>query len=147
MFVVLHAAMIVAPIALYFIAVHPAWAWHYAVDPGHVPGLAIVPLVVGQAALVIGGWYGGALLIRRDRRRIGFYVLGGLVAVVALLALLLLHRLTTDASFDGYHAGRGAGFLEVELGWAVITSVMALLGSTGYAALELLRDGRRVRAR
>ena len=146
-FVVLHAAVVVVPIGLYFVAVHPAWAWHFAVDPAHVPGLAIVPLVVGQAALVVGGWYGGALLLRRDRRRLALYLLAGLVVAFGLSLTLLVDRLTTAATYTAYHAGRGAGFLEVELGWAVITSVMALCGSTGYVALELLRDGRRVRAR
>jgi hypothetical protein len=147
LFVVLHAAVVVAPIGLYFVAVHPAWAWHFAVDPAHVPGLAIIPLVITQAALVIGGWYGAALLIRRDRRRFAIYALIGLLAGFGLAVTLLLDRLTTSATYQAFHAGRGAGFLEVELGWAVITSVMALVGSTGYVALELLRDGRRVRAR
>jgi hypothetical protein len=147
LFVVLHAAVVIAPVALYFCAVHPAWAWHYGVDPAHVPGLALVPLVVGSAALVIAGWYGGALLLRRDRRDIALYVLGGLAAVFVLTTLLLYPRLTTDATYAQYRRGEGAGFLEVELGWAVITSLMATVGSAIYVVSELLRDGRRVRSR
>ncbi len=147
LFVVLHSAVVIGPIALYFCAVHPAWVWHYAVDPGHVPGLALVPLVVGSAALVIAGWYGGAFLLRRDRRDIALYVLGGLGVTFALTTLLLYHRLTTDATYAQYHAGEGSGFLDVELGWAVITSLMATAGSGFYVVLELLRDARRVRAR
>ncbi|HTJ46868.1 MAG TPA: hypothetical protein VL463_32415 [Kofleriaceae bacterium] len=147
LFVVLHAAVVVAPVALYFYAVHPAWAWHYWVDPAHVPGLALVPLVVGHAALVIGGWYGGAMLIRREHRDIALYTLGGLAFVLLITTILLWHRLTTDAAFAPFHRGEGAGFLDVELGWAVITSLMAITGSTIYVALELLRDGRRVRSR
>jgi hypothetical protein len=147
LFVVLHAAVVVAPVALYFYAVHPAWAWHYWVDPAHVPGLAVVPLFVGHAALVIGAWYAGALLIRRDHRDVALYVLGGIAFALVIAVLLLWHRLTTDASFSEFHAGGGVGFLDVELGWAVITSLMAIAGSTIYVALELLRDGRRVRSR
>ncbi len=147
LFVVLNAAVVVAPIALYFYAVHPAWAWHYWVDPAHVPGLAVVPLFVGHAALVIGGWYGGALLIRRDHRDVALYVLGGLAFTLLVSTILLWHRLTTDATYAQLHRGEGAGFLDVELGWAVITSMMAITGSTIYVVLELLRDGRRVRSR
>jgi hypothetical protein len=147
LFVVLNASVVVAPIALYFYAVHPAWAWHYWVDPGHIPGLALVPLVVGHAALVVGGWYGGTLLLRRDQRDIALYTLGGIALVLLVVVILLWHRLTTDATFAQFHRGEGAGFLDVELGWAVITSLMAVAGSTVYVALELLRDGRRVRSR
>ena len=147
LFVVLHAAVVVAPIALYFYAVHPAWAWHYWVDPAHVPGLALVPLVVAHPALVIGGWYGAAFLLRRDRRDIALYAAAGLGASFVLAVLLLYTRLTTDGTFAQYHKGEGAGFLDVELGWAVITSLMAGTGSTVYVALALLGDGRRVRSR
>ena len=147
LFVVLHAAVVVAPIALYFYAVHPAWAWHYWVDPARVPGLALVPLVVGHAALVVAGWYGGALLIRRDHRDIALYALGGLAFTLVIATALLWHRLTTDAAYAPFHRGEGERFLDVELGWAVITSLMAIASSTIYVALELLRDGRRVRSR
>lgn len=147
LFVVLHAAVVVAPIALYFYAVHPAWAWHYWVDPGHVPGLAIVPLVVGHAGLVIAAWYGGALLIRRDRRDVALYVLGALVVTFVGVTIGLLHRLTTSATYETFHQDKGAGFLQVDLGWAVITSFMATAGSAIYVAIEVLRDGRRVRTR
>lgn len=147
LFVVLHAAVVVAPVALYFYAVHPAWSWHYGVDPARVPGLALVPLVVGHAALVIGAWYAGAVLIRRDHRDIALYVLGALAFALVIAVLLLWHRLTTAASYGEFHRGAGAGFLDVELGWAVLTSMMAIAGSTIYVALELLRDGRRVRSR
>jgi len=147
LFVVLHAAVVVAPIALYFYAVHPAWAWHYWVDPAHVPGLAIVPLVVGHAGLVIGGWYGGAQLIRHDRRDLALYALGGLALTFVGVTVALAHRLTTSASYEAFHQDHGAGFLQVDLGWAVITSFMATAGSAIYVAIELLRDGRRVRTR
>ena len=147
LFVVLHAAVVVAPIALYFHAVHPAWAWHYWVDPARVPGLALVPLVVGHGALVIAGWYGGALLVRRDHRDIALYSLGGIVVVFIVTTLLLYHRLTTDGTYAQLHSGLGAGFLDVELGWAVLVSMMATFGSAMYVVLELLRDGRRVRSR
>jgi len=145
--VLLHAAGVVAPVALYFYSVHPAWSWHYLVDPAKVPGLALFPLVIAHGALVIGGWYGGATLLRNDRGRIGLYILGGLGAVLLVLLLVLSRRLGTSATYADFKAGHGAGLLDVELGYALIVSLMATFGSAGYVAAEIVRDGRRVRAR
>ena len=46
--VALHGAAIVAPVALYFYAVHPAWSWMYYLDPTKLTGLAVLPLTVGH---------------------------------------------------------------------------------------------------
>jgi hypothetical protein len=145
--VVLHAAGVVAPVALYFYTAHAAWAWHYLLDPDKVPGLAILPLVIGHGALVIGGWYGVALLQRNDRRRYALYGLGGVALAFLVAAIVLSRRLGTAADYAGFHAGRGHDLLEVELGYALIVSLMATAGSAGYVAVELVRDGRRVRSR
>ena len=59
--VLMHAAGVAAPIALYFYAVHPAWSWMYMIDPGGVSALAILPLMVGHGVLVVGAYYVGAL--------------------------------------------------------------------------------------
>ncbi|MCA9675040.1 MAG: hypothetical protein H6709_22770 [Kofleriaceae bacterium] len=145
--VLMHAAGVVAPIALYFYAVHPAWSWMYAVDPANVPALAILPLVVGHAVVEIGAFYAGAMLVRAERRRV---LLGAIAAlgVVALIAVLVWRgRLGLDTSYAGYHAGRGRELMEVELGWALMVSMMASAGSIIYVMIELARDGRRVRAR
>ena len=55
---------------------------------------------------------------------------------------------------DGYAAGFIYGLLSgvseeeaVKLGWAFVVSLFALFGSAIYVAIELGRDGRRVRAR
>src|SRR6185503_1719117 len=61
--VALHAAAVVAPIALYFYAVHPAWSWMYWINPRRLAGVAVLPLMVGHAGIVIGGWYGAGLLL------------------------------------------------------------------------------------
>ena len=53
--VLAHAGIITAPIALYFYVAHPAWTWHYLADPAKVPGLAILPLVIGHGLVVVGG--------------------------------------------------------------------------------------------
>lgn len=145
--VLMFAAAVVAPVALYFYAAHPAWSWLYLVDPDHVPGLAILPLVVGHAGIVVAAYYGGALLLRADRRREVVYTIGGLGVLALILVLALRGRLATSASYANYHAGRGRDLMEVELGWALLVSLLATAGSITYVLFELTRDARRVRSR
>lgn len=145
--VVLHAAAVVAPIALYFYAVHPAWAWMYWVDPSKLAGVFVLPLMVGHAALVVGGWYVSALLIRKGLQGALLYVAGAVALVLLVLVAVGINRLTTAADYAGYDAKKGVSLLTVQLGWAFVVSLLALFGSAIYVAIELGRDGRRVRSR
>lgn len=145
--VVLHAAAIVAPIALYFYAAHAAWAWMYWVDPDKVSGVAVLPLMVGHAALVIGGWYGSAFMLRRGLQGALLYV-GGAVALLLLVLIAVgIGRLSYASDYAGWSAQTGISPFAVKLGWAFSVSLLALFGSGIYVAIELGRDGRRVRAR
>jgi hypothetical protein len=145
--VTLHAAAIVAPIALYFYAVHPAWSWMYWINPRRLAGVAVLPLMVGHAALVIGGWYGGGLLLRRGHQNVLFYAAG----VIAVMLLLLVvgggHRLSTATDYQGWQHHQGMSLFAVQLGWAFVVSLLALFGSAVYTGIELGRDSRRVRSR
>ena len=145
--VALHAAAVVAPIALYFYAVHPAWAWMYWVDPAKLAGVFVLPLMVGHAALVIGGWYISALLIRKGLQGALIYVAGAIALFLLILVAVSIGRLVTAADYPGYAAHKGASLLKVQLGWAFVVSLLAMFGSAIYVAIELGRDGRRVRAR
>jgi hypothetical protein len=145
--VALHAAAVVAPMALYFYAVHPAWAWMYWVDPSKLATIFVLPLMVGHAALVIGGWYISALLIRKGLQGALLYVAGALALFVLVLVAVSIGRLATAADYLGYRAKTGAQLFAVQLGWAFVVSLLALFGSAVYVAIELGRDGRRVRAR
>lgn len=145
--VALHAAAVVAPIALYFYAVHPAWAWMYWVDPAKLAGVFVVPLMVGHAALVIGGWYISALLIRKGLQGALIYVAGAVALFVLILTAVSIGRLVTAADYAGYPVHKGVSLLKVQLGWAFVVSLLAMFGSAIYVAIELGRDGRRVRAR
>lgn len=145
--VALHAAAVVAPVALYFYAVHPAWAWMYWVDPAKLTGVFVLPLMVGHAALVIGGWYGSSLLIRKGLQGALLYVAGAIALFLLILIAVGIGRLTTAADYPGYAAHKGVSLLKVRLGWAFVVSVLALFGSAVYVAIELGRDGRRVRSR
>ncbi len=145
--VLLHAAAVVAPIALYFYAVHPAWAWMYWINPEKLAGVAVLPLMVGHAALVIGGWYVASVMIRRGYQ--GALLYGGGFVVLVLLILVVggINRLGTAADYLGWQVDRGTSLFDVKLGWAFAVSLLALFGSAIYIAIELGRDGRRVRAR
>jgi hypothetical protein len=145
--VLLHAGAVVAPIALYFYAVHPAWAWMYWVNPEKLAGVAVLPLMVGHAALVVGGWYVASLLIRGGLGGALVYVSGALGLVLIILLVVGLHRLGTAADYLGWQQQKGTSLFDVQLGWAFLVSLLALFGSAIYIAIELGRDGRRVRAR
>lgn len=137
----------VAPIALYFYAVHPAWSWMYWINPTKVAGVAVLPLMVGHAALVIGGWYGASLLLRRGYQGALLYVAGALALALLVLVVGGMNRLSTAADYLGWQAQRGVSLFAVQLGWAFMVSLLALFGSAIYIAIELGRDGRRVRSR
>lgn len=145
--ILLHAAAVVAPIALYFYAVHPAWSWMYWVNPNKLGGVAVLPLMVGHAALVIGGWYGASLLLRRGYQGALLYVTGAVALILLILIVAGINRLGTAADYAGWGAQKGVSLLNVQLGWAFVVSLMALFGSAVYIAIELGRDGRRVRSR
>jgi hypothetical protein len=145
--VVLHAAAVVAPVALYFYAVHPAWSWMYWVNPVKLSGVAVLPLMVGHAALVIGGWYGAGLLLRRGHQGALLYVSGAISLTLLVLVVAAIHRLATATDFEGWRDNQGVSLFAVQLGWAFMVSLLALFGSAIYVAIELGRDGRRVRAR
>lgn len=145
--VVLHAAAVVAPVALYFYAVHPAWSWMYWFDPHKLAGVIVVPLMVGHAGLVIGAWYASSLLIRKGLSGALLYVAGALALGLLILIAGSINRISTAADYPGYASHRGVSLFAVQLGWAFVVSLLALFGSAVYVAIELGRDSRRVQAR
>ena len=145
--VALHAAAVVAPIALYFYLVHPAWAWMYWVDPEKLGAASVIPLVVGHAGLLIFGWYIAAFLIRRGYQGALLYVAGAIAMFLIVLVTVSNQRLFTAADYIGWQTKEGLPMFSVKLGWAFLVSLLALFGSAIYTAIELGRDGRRVRSR
>jgi hypothetical protein len=143
----LHAAAIVAPIALYFYAVHPAWSWMYWFNPRRLAGIAVLPLMVGHAGLVIGGWYGAGMLLRRGQQRPLLYAAAGVALLVLVLVVSGVQRLSTATDYLGWQASQGTSLFAVQLGWAFVVSLLAMFGSAIYIAIELGRDSRRVRSR
>ena len=145
--VALHAGAVVAPIALYFYAVHPAWSWMYWVDTRKLAGVAVLPLMVGHAGLVVGAWYGSSILIRKGLQGALGYVAGAVALLLLITVVSGIHRISTAADYQGYEAHKGVSLFAVQLGWAFVVSLLALFGSAIYVAIELGRDSRRVQAR
>ncbi len=119
----------------------------YWVDPAKLAGVAVVPLMVGHAGLVIGGWYGASILLRRGYQGALLYVAGAIALVLLVLFVSGFRRIATAADYLGWQAGQGTSLFNVQLGWAFVVSLLALFGSAIYIAIELGRDGRRVRSR
>jgi len=119
----------------------------YWVDPSKLAAVFVLPLMVGHAALVIGGWYISALLIRKGYAGALVYAAGAIALFLFVLVAAGINRLSTAADYGGYDAGTGVSLLAVKLGWAFVVSLFALFGSAIYVAIELGRDGRRVRSR
>jgi hypothetical protein len=67
--------------------------------------------------------------------------------LLVILLVVGLQRLGTAADYLGWQQSRGTSLFDVQLGWAFLVSLLALFGSAVYIAIELGRDGRRVRAR
>ena len=119
----------------------------YWVDPAKLAAVFVLPLMVGHAGLVVGGWYVSVLLIRKGLQGALMYVAGAIALFLLVLVVVSINRLATAADYLGYDAKKGVSLFQVQLGWAFIVSLLALFGSAIYVAIELGRDGRRVRAR
>ena len=145
--VAIFIAVVLTPIALYLYLAHPAWSWMYLVDPGDVPGLAIVPLLVLHGGFVVAGWYLAARLLRSGRDKQARYGLLGAAAVVLLASLLAWGRIGHYGSYQDFHGGRALDIFDVKLGYVLVGLALGIGAAAGYVALELARDSRRVRTR
>lgn len=147
--VLMFAAIVLLPMTFYLYVWHPAWAWMYFVDPDNVPGLAIIPLCFLHAGLLIGGWYLAARLIRVGRGRVVLYILATGGFIVLLGGVLAWSRLGYVGTFAEYwdEPRRALPIMQVKLGYVMIAMVLGFAVAAGMAALELVRDSRRVRSR
>jgi len=85
--------------------------------------------------------------LRTGLQGVLLYVGGAIALFLLVLVAVGINRLTTAADYLGYDAKKGVSLLSVQLGWAFVVSLLALFGSAIYVAIELGRDGRRVRSR
>jgi hypothetical protein len=147
--VLLFTGILLVPMTFYFYVWHPAWTWMYLVDPDRIPALAVIPLVFLHGAFVIGGWYGGARLIRAGRARAAMYSIGVGGAVVLVATVTAWGRLGHVGTYQEFWdtPSRALPMMEVKLGYVMVAMVLGLAVAAGSVAVELVRDSRRVRSR
>ena len=119
----------------------------YWVDPSKLASVAVLPLMVSHAVLVIVGWYGASVLLRRGYQGALLYAAGAVALTLLVLVVGGMDRISTAADYRGWQVRQGVSLFQVQLGWAFVVSLLALFGSAIYIAIELGRDGRRVRSR
>jgi hypothetical protein len=119
----------------------------YLVDPSSLPTLMILPILIAHAGGVLGGFYGGARLIRAGRERAMRYGLAAAPLVVVALGWLTWGRIGRYGTYGEFHDGRALRLMEVKLGYVLLGVLLGVAAATTFTVLDLLRDSRRVRAR
>lgn len=145
--VLVFVGVVLVPASLYLYLAHPAWTWMYMVDPADVPSLAVIPMLALHGGAVVGGYYGGARLLRADKQRVLGYVLGGGLLVLLILVPVFRDRLFSYGSYADWSRDRALDLMDVKLGYVLVALLSGTVAGAGFVALELFRDSRRVRAR
>lgn len=143
----MYLGMIVAPIALYLYAAHPAWTWMYLVDPAKVPGFSLIPLVAAHCTAVVVGWFVGGRLILAKRGTLARNVALAGFALSFVGVLVFWGRLGKVGSYQEYEQARALALMDVKLGYVLVALGFASGASGLYVAFELVRDSRRLRSR
>jgi hypothetical protein len=147
--VAIFIGVVLTPVNLYLYLAHPAWSWMYLFDPEGVTGLTMASLLA-HVAMVVGGWYVGARLIRAGKKKkeqLAFYVLAGGFALVLVVLALGRGRIGRYGTYDEFTEGRALDLMEVKLGYVLVVIAAGVATAAGFVGLELMRDSRRVRAR
>lgn len=146
--VAIFIGVVLTPVNLYLYLAHPAWSWMYLFDPEGVTGLTMASLLA-HVAMVVGGWYGGARLIRAGKKKeqLAFYALAGGAALVLLALSLCWGRVGRYGTYREFTDGRALDLMEVKLGYVLVVIAAGVATAAGFVGLELMRDSRRVRAR
>ena len=143
LFVLLFIGIVRVPVTLYMYLAHPDWSWFYMVDADRVPGLALVPLVFADAALIVGGYYLGTRLVRAGKENVLHGLLAGLGVLGLLIVLVAWQRAFSYGSYEQFHSGHSLGLLEVKLGFVVIVVAVGFVTAAALVAFELWKDARR----
>jgi hypothetical protein len=142
------AAILVVPATAYLYLAHPDWSWLYWVDPGRVPPIAVVPVCAAAlAALTLGWWGGGRLLVRAADARVLPGALLGLLGLGVGAGFLVRARLGADGTFADFAAGRALPIFEVKLGYVLIAIAVGQAAAAAFLGWELVRDGRKAQVR
>ena len=135
--------LLVWPVTLYCLLVHPDWAWMYLrFDASHVSTGMVVMVLCAEAAALLTGYVGGWAMVRQQRMRLVNYALGAL-GLATLLFLALAHgRLLRYGSYEDYHAGRALPIGDVKLGWVLVVAILGVASAVALVGWTLYARGR-----
>ena len=136
--VALFAALVLAPVAAYFLVFAADWSLAYFLDARSVPSaLTLILLVLDVAVVLLGFLAGRRALRRRDDRLL--WALGAAPAGLALLGVLgLLRRLRIDGTYQQVHAAFGTQPVAGgPLGWSILWMTAMLVAGFVVAVRAL----------
>ncbi len=122
-----------APVVGYFAALHADWAWLYLVRDGRVPSAVdLAAALLAGGAVPIGFAITAPWAIARRSTRV-VQLSAGLAALLLVLALIFMRRLSVSATYTQFHGGFGVVPIgKSALGRGVLASWIAL--AAAYAA-------------
>jgi hypothetical protein len=140
--------IVLLPMTWYLLFWHPAWVWMYWFDPEKIPTLAVIPLGIAIAGMVLIGYHiGGRLMRQRHRARVGLYIVIAGALIVLIGAVVTWNAVGYVGTYEEWKGKRALPLMEVKLGYVMVAMVLGIAVASAFAATELNRDSRRVRSR
>jgi hypothetical protein len=131
----LFGLLVFAPIAGYFIAFEPDWAYAYLLDSSRRLGALHTLLLLADVASVPLGFVLVSQSRPGPRGSTLLRLLGGPLLAISLFVVILFPRLAVQATYAQFHGGFGTHPVAGgPLGYAVIWSVLVLAGATTWTA-------------
>jgi hypothetical protein len=136
--VTLFGLLVFSPIAAYFIAFEPDWAYAYLLDSSRRLGALHALLLLADVASVPFGFVLVSQSRPGPRGSTLLRLLGGPLLAISLYVVILFPRLAVQATYAQFHGGFGTRPVAGgPLGYAVIWSLVVLAGATSWTAYSL----------
>lgn len=139
--------LVVWPTGAYLYLLHPGWSWLFLVDPGRLPGLVILTVLVLHAAVLLGAYALAARLVRLGKEVVLRWAILAAPVVILVLIVILRGRLLRYGTFADFHGGSTLPLFSVKLGYVLVAVVAGGLGAAAVVSWELNKDSRRAASR
>lgn len=138
--VCLFSLLVFAPIAAYFIAFEPDWAYAYLIDTGRRIGALHAAILLADVASVPLGF----ILALRSSERAALSAIVRLTGVplvaVGIFVIILFPRLSVQATYAQFHGDFGTSPVAGgPLGYALIWTSLVLVAAAAWTAYALRR--------
>jgi hypothetical protein len=142
----LFGLLVFAPVAAYFLAFAPDWAWAYTIDAQQLPSALDFALVLADAASTPAGFVAASRYAKAGRTGPLARLAALPLALVALFLVVAFRRLGVMASYSQYHGDFGVRSVSGgPLGYALLWMTLVLGGGVAWTAIWLRRSARAVR--